>query len=1379
MAQELLKDLIQNAAPLLALVIFYGSVIVRLRDARQRTGVAGLAFGLTAIAAIWFPFQFVPGLIYDGRSVVLSLAGFFGGPLVALIAAAMAAAYRVWIGGVGATIGVAVICTSAVCGVALRHVVRRRGVTPGDAIFLLLGVCTHVFSFLWMLMLPQTLRWAVIEQVAAPYLGVLTVSTWAFAHLLFRADQQEDTRHALIDSERLLSDAQRAGRVGSYQLNIVAQRWQASAELDRIFGIGPEFPRTFDSWQSLIVPEQRAAMARYARKVLETGEAFDREYQIQCPDGTLRWVHGMGTVEFASDGTPLRMFGVIQDITDRKRAESAVQLSELKLRAVLDSIPDLVWLKDINGVYLTCNSQFSRFFGAPEKDIVGKTDFDFVDAELARFFVRKDREAMQAGGPSVNEEWLTFADDGHRALMETIKTPLRDADGRVLGVLGVARDITARKHIEERLRRSEAMHAEAQRVAQIGHWALDHASGELHWSDEVYRLFGRDPQTFQPTYEAFLAAIHPDDRDQIDQVFGHAVHTRSDYRVTHRLLGSDGAIRFVEERGSTEYAEDGAPLQSIGTVQDITERIRIEHELALEIESTRLMLDTMTDGYIRADHQGKILDANETYCRLLGYKKSELLGKNIADLKAPGTEAEVAQRVALAVRERHAQFDSQHRAKDGRLIDFEVRASVIPGDDPPQLAAFFHDVTQARRVEAHYRELVNRIPAGVFRYRSIKAGGGGFEFVSERFCHLLLVDEAAARCDPAAVFSRIHAVDVPLVDTLRKEARRSHRAINWDGRVEHPDGIRWLRVEAGATEEANGDLVWHGIVTDITERETANEQLRLNSAVISSTAESIMITDLDANIVSVNRAFTEITGYAAEEVIGRNANCVKSGRHDESFFQAMWRDLLASGHWQGQVWNRRKSGEIYPGWLNISVVRDSAGRPTHYVGVASDISQLKRSEEQLEHLAHHDPLTGLPNRLLIGSRLAHALEQARRNGSSVAVLFLDLDRFKTVNDSLGHPIGDQLLVAVAERMHKALREEDTLGRIGGDEFLILLENTSTSMAAAKVAESVLSAVAKPYRLNSGHELYIQASVGISLFPDDGDDGEVLIRNADAAMFRAKEQGRNTFRFYTESLTKTASERLEIETQLRRGLAAGEFHVHYQPIHRVSDRALVGAEALVRWQRPGMPEISPDIFIPIAEDCGVIAELGTQVLRTACADIHAWLEAGLSIETVAVNLSPQQFRGDDLEQLVADLLRKHALPAGVLELEITERGLMDLGETTLAKLNALKALGVRVAIDDFGTGYSSLSYLKMMPVDKLKIDRSFISDLPQDANEAAIARTIIAVARALDMSVLAEGVEREAQLDFLIAEGCDQCQGFLFGKAMPAAEFALRLQALRS
>jgi diguanylate cyclase (GGDEF)-like protein/PAS domain S-box-containing protein len=1371
MAVDLLQNLIHSAAPLLALVIFYSTVIVKMRSGPRRSWASGVAFGLVAVVGMMFPFQFVPGLVFDGRSVALSLAGFFGGPIAALIAALMAACFRAWLGGVGSAVGICVIVTASVLGVALRQVSARLGLAHGAALFLGLGLIVHLSALLWMTNLPGGLAGAVIDELSAPYLGVLTLSTWAFAHLLEMAESQEQTRNALTQSEHLLSEAQQAAHIGSYDLDVTSGRWTTTGMVDQILGIDADYPHTYAGWVRLLAPEQRDELIEYVRRVLKGEGEVANEYRIIRHDtGESRWVDVSGNVERDASGRALRIVGVMQDITERKQAEQAAMAGEIRFRTLVDAIPDLIWLKNPDGVYLACNPQFSRFFGASAQEIIGKTDFDFVDAELARFFVRKDREAMLAGGPSINEEWVTFADDGHRALLETIKTPLRGADGQLLGVLGVAREITARKQIEERLRHSEARHAEAQRVAQIGHWDLDHASGELHWSDQVFRIFGREPHVFHPTYATLLDVIHPDDREWLDKLFSDAVSKHKPYHVIHRILLPDGGVRHVEERGETGYAKDGTPQHSIGTVQDVTERVRIEQELAREIDTNRLMLDTMTDGYIRADETGRFLDVNATYCRLVGYEKRDLLGMNIADLKPPGTEAEVVQHLTMAGSDGRATFESRHLAKDGHPIDFDVRVSLIPGLDPPQFASFLRDVTQARRVEVHYRELVNRIPAGVFRYRMRPTGEGAFEFVSATFCGLLSVDAPAVLADPAIVFDRVHASDASLLDTLRQQAR-GRRSVGWDGRIDHAGGVRWIRVDAGASEEEGGDLVWHGIVTDITERERADEQLRLNSAVISSTAESILITDLDANIVSVNRAFCEITGYRAEEVLGRNARCLQSGRHDQSFFQAMWRALIEVGYWQGQVWNRRKSGEIYPEWLNISVVRNSAGQPTHYVGVASDISQLKRSEEQLNHLAHHDPLTGLPNRLLIGSRLQHALEQARRHGTGVAVLFLDLDRFKTVNDSLGHQVGDQLLVAVAERMRSVLREEDTLGRLGGDEFLVLLESTDTSMVAAKVAENVLAAVAQPFRLDSGYELYMQVSVGISVFPDDGDDAEILIRNADAAMFRAKEQGRNTFRFYTEALTKRASERLEIETQMRRGLAAGEFHVHYQPIHRLPDRALVGAEALVRWHRPDGAEISPDIFIPIAEDCGIIVELGAKVLASVCVDIRGWLDAGLELETLAVNLSAQQFRGAQLVRMLAGLMHEHAIPAGLLELEITERGLMDLGESTLAQLDAIKDLGVRLAIDDFGTGYSSLSYLKRMPVDKLKIDRSFISDLPDDANDAAIVRTIVAIARTLGLSVLAEGVETEAQLDVLAAEGCDQCQGFLFGKAMAADAYA--------
>jgi diguanylate cyclase (GGDEF)-like protein len=450
---------------------------------------------------------------------------------------------------------------------------------------------------------------------------------------------------------------------------------------------------------------------------------------------------------------------------------------------------------------------------------------------------------------------------------------------------------------------------------------------------------------------------------------------------------------------------------------------------------------------------------------------------------------------------------------------------------------------------------------------------------------------------------------------------------------------------------------------------------------------------------------------------------LQSGRHDRSFYLSMWNALREAGCWQGEVWNRRKSGEIYPEWLTLSTVRDETGQPTHYVGVFTDISHLKNVEARLSHLAHHDPLTGLPNRLLALSRLAHAIEVAQRKGQRLAVLCLDLDRFKTVNDSLGHSAGDELLCAVAARLRMRLREEDTLGRLGGDEFMVLLEDLDAPEGAALVAGNLIGALTDSFVLGDGAEVFMHASIGVSLYPDDGDDHLTLIRNADAAMYRAKGEGRNTFCFYTEDLIHQASRRLELETSLRRALTKNEFVLHFQPAFSVTDGSLLGAEALVRWQPPGEALVPPGDFIPVAEETGLIVPLGEWVLRTACRQWRAWLDEGLAPGTIAVNLSVEQIRRSDIQAVLRDIFAETGLPPHYLELEITESSLMAQGEQAEALLGGLKALGVHLAIDDFGTGYSSLAYLKRFAIDKLKIDRSFVKDIADDRNDLAIAAAV--------------------------------------------------------
>ena len=552
----------------------------------------------------------------------------------------------------------------------------------------------------------------------------------------------------------------------------------------------------------------------------------------------------------------------------------------------------------------------------------------------------------------------------------------------------------------------------------------------------------------------------------------------------------------------------------------------------------------------------------------------------------------------------------------------------------------------------------------------------------------------------------------------------------------------------------------------------AGRALRQAAAVFESTRDGVFITDLDASIVAVNRAFTHITGYSEFEALGSNPRILQSGRHDTSFYKAMWRAVLESGFWQGEVWNRRKNGELYQQLLNISTVRDESGQASHYVAVMTDISQLKRSEAKLDHLAHHDALTDLPNRLLLQSRVQHAIERAERQHEHVGLLFIDLDRFKNVNDSLGHPVGDELLCAIAQRLRARLREADTLARLGGDEFVLLIESMTAPDDAARVAHSLLELMQAPFRLAQGRDIYIGASIGIAVYPEDGKTVTELIQHADVAMYQAKAAGRGAFRFYTEAMSRAAQDRLHLDTRLRRALERGEFHLHYQPQIDMTSGRVVGAEALIRWMDPDEGMVSPARFIPVAEESGLIVPIGEWVLRTACAQARAWQDAGHAI-SIAVNLSARQLQHTDLAQYLSALIAEFGLRAGRLELELTESMLAEDHQQTEERLRAMKALGVALSIDDFGTGYSSLAYLKRFPIDVLKIDQSFVRDIPQDRNDMEIAATIIAMAHTLKMRVVAEGVETEEQLAFLKDRECDAWQGYLCSSPVPAGEFEAR------
>jgi diguanylate cyclase (GGDEF)-like protein/PAS domain S-box-containing protein len=602
-----------------------------------------------------------------------------------------------------------------------------------------------------------------------------------------------------------------------------------------------------------------------------------------------------------------------------------------------------------------------------------------------------------------------------------------------------------------------------------------------------------------------------------------------------------------------------------------------------------------------------------------------------------------------------------------------------------------------------------------------------------------------------------------------------HQPLSTEESNQEGDGLHtYLTVKSPLYNGQEEVIAVVGISTDITARKRAESDLLLASAVYENTADGIVITDQQGKIVSINRAFTEITGYCADEAIGANPNILHSDRQEPDFYQSMWAMLHSAGVWQGEIWNRRKNGELYPEWLTITTIKNPAQEITNYVGVFSDISAIKHTQSELEHLAHFDPLTDLPNRVLFHDRLSHALERATRYRHKVALLLLDLDGFKTVNDSLGHPIGDRLLQMVAERLKTCVRVEDTVSRLGGDEFAIALANLEQGEDVVEVAQKILTTAQHPFDID-GHSALVTTSIGIAIFPEDGDESNVLIRNADAAMYQAKESGRNTYRYYQQEMTQAAQLRLANEQALRRGIAQHEFEVWYQPQVCLTSGRLLGAEALVRWRDPTHGLIAPANFIPLAEMTGLIVPIGEQVLRSVCADARRWLDAGLAPGRLSINVAGPQLYRSDFVGLLQRVLEEFQLPPALLDIEITETFILENPPQIRRILNDIQAMGITTAIDDFGTGYSSLAYLKKLPINTLKIDRAFVSDLPDDSHDVAICRAILGMGRSLGFNVIAEGIETEAQRQFLQDEGCAEGQGYLFSKPLPADEFTAWLR----
>ena len=815
--------------------------------------------------------------------------------------------------------------------------------------------------------------------------------------------------------------------------------------------------------------------------------------------------------------------------------------------------------------------------------------------------------------------------------------------------------------------------------------------------------------------------------------------------------------------------------------QEISERSRVQDEL----RRSNRFLDSVVENipnmvFVKDANDLKFVRFNKAGEELTGHRREDICGKSDFDF-FPAEEAEffvAKDRETLAAGRLLdiAEEEIKTTSKGTRYLHTRKIPILDEHGKPEYLLGISEDITDRKRAEdtLHESEMLFRaIAENAGDLIAMLDTKGRRIYNNPSYRNVFGSNPLLANFDS---FTEIHPEDRARVKAIFQRTVATGVGERAEFRFLLPNGgVRHIESEGSAICDSTGKVSKVVVVSrDITERRVAEEKLRLAARVFENSGEGIIITDADSNILMVNAAFTAATQYTAEEVIGKNPRILSSGEQDAEFYRNMWRALGENGEWHGEIRNRRKSGELYTEWLTLAAVRNDAGEITNYVATFIDLTARKQVEERLHFLAYYDELTELPNRVLFIDGLDRALALARHSHHQAAVMFLDLDRFSAINETLGHATGDLLLKEVSQRLQDCIPQRDSVARVGGDEFTMVLSGISEPEDASAVAQQILNALAKPFVLLA-NEVFISASIGISVFPGDGDDAETLINHADSAMRRAVALGGNHFRFYTLDMNSRSFERMLLGTDLRHALERGELQLYYQPLVEMATGRIVGAEALLRWWRQDFGMVPPAAFIPLLEETGLIVPVGEWVLKTACMQCNAWRALGFSDVFVAVNFSAQQFESQNIVGAVERVLHESDFDPRHLEIELTEGTLMRHAEDTTATLRGLKAMGIRLSVDDFGTGYCSLSYLKRFPLDTLKIDQSFVRDIPNQADAMAIVNAVIAMGHALKLKIIAEGVETREQMEFLRASGCDIMQGYHVGHPLPHEEFIRFLQ----
>jgi diguanylate cyclase (GGDEF)-like protein/PAS domain S-box-containing protein len=969
--------------------------------------------------------------------------------------------------------------------------------------------------------------------------------------------------------------------------------------------------------------------------------------RLRHADGRIRCIKAT-CAKAAAPGGEVILDLLLQDAKSLRQTQLGEPTMAL-FKAMMENTGDFIFFKDRNHVFTSANDPVVPTADPRQHwpDLVGLTDYDLLPEEYADYYYRLEKEVF-AGKPVASEVQAAPSRDGKGGWLDNRKYPIRDGNGEIVGLFGIARDVTDRRRVEEALRESEASLRDAQMTAGLGAYVLDVQAGTWTSSDIMDRLFGIDKE-YKRTVDGWMALIHPDDRAMVAACLAAAAHGPAEllYQEYRIVRPSDQTVRWIHSICRPEFDAQGRLLKRFGTVQDITESKLAQAALRESKELLQRFIEHAPAALAMFDREMRYMAASGRWLENVSLAGREIIGR------------------------RH---DEVHRVPE-------------------------------RWKEAHRRGLAG--------------------------------------------------------ETVRAEEDRYERA---DG------SARWLRWEVRPWR--TGDGGFGGIIMfseDITQQKQAEERLRLAASVFTHSREGIVITDLDGNILDVNDTFTRITGYARDEVLGRNPRLLSSGLHGREFYAEMWRTIKETGQWSGEIWNRHKSGEIYAEMLTINALFNENGDTSQYVALFSDISALKEHEQKLEHVAHYDILTGLPNRALLADRLHQAMAQSRRREESLAVAFLDLDGFKAVNDRNGHEVGDQLLTTLAARLKQALRNGDTLARLGGDEFVVVLQDMGDIDQRAHVLNRLLEAVGEPAILGD-LVLQVTASLGVTFYPQARDvDADLLLRQADHAMYQAKLAGGNCFHVFDAGNDSIVRGHHEDVAMIRKALAAREFVLYFQPMVNMRTGMVVGAEALIRWQLPERGLMPPAAFLPIIEDDPLAVELGEWVIDSALTQMETWLQAGLDIP-VSVNVSAMQLQQANFPDRLRALLAAHpSIEPSCLELEVVETSaLQDMAQASQT-IKACSEIGVTFALDDFGTGYSSLTYLKRLPSRILKIDQSFVRGILDDAEDLTIIEGVLLLALAFRRMVIAEGVESVEHGMTLLQMGCELAQGYCIARPMPAGD----------